>query len=96
MVSSQDEYEWDAAKNEANIVKHGIDFVRAVQIFEGPVQRFEDDRQDYGEVRYRIVGAVDGVELTVIGTERGEAMRIISARRARRDERRDYRAAFPG
>jgi hypothetical protein len=42
-------FEWDAAKNTANLAKHGIDFHDAVRIFEGPVLEKTDRRQDYGE-----------------------------------------------
>jgi uncharacterized DUF497 family protein len=48
---------------------------------------------DYGEIRRRIVGLVNGVFLTVIYTERGDIVRIISARRASRAERREYEDA---
>jgi uncharacterized DUF497 family protein len=48
--------EWDEAKRRANIEKHGIDFVDAVEIFAGQFIETEDRRRDYGERRYRAVG----------------------------------------
>ncbi len=91
-----DGFEWDEAKNEANIAKHGISFPKATLVFRGPLQQFRDSRRDYGEIRYRVVGMMEGEEIAVIYTERGNILRIISARRAKRDERRDYRQVFLG
>ena len=89
-------FEWDEAKNRANLQRHGINFERASQVFDRPIRQFEDDRRDYGERRYRCVGIVDDELFTVIYTWRNGVVRIISARRARRDERRDYRQVFSG
>ena len=44
-------YEWDDAKNEINIRKHGIDFNDAKDIFEHPILTWPDNREDYGEER---------------------------------------------
>jgi uncharacterized DUF497 family protein len=88
-------YEWDEAKNAANIAKHRIDFDEAVRIFEGPVLENIDRRRDYGEVRIVAFGEVDGRELTVVYTMRGENPRIISARRSYKNERRTYRQVYP-
>lgn len=87
-------FEWDAAKNAANLVKHGIDFDDAVRVFEGPVLEVVDDRRNYGEVRIIAVGAVDGREVTVVYTRRGTHRRMISARRAHSRERKAYREVF--
>ncbi len=45
------EFDWDEAKNAANIAKHGIDFDEAIQIFYGPMLEFVDEQYDYGETR---------------------------------------------
>ena len=87
-------FEWDAGKNAANIAKHGIDFADACRIFEGPVLERIDDRRDYGETRFAAVGAVEGRELYVVSTPRGQSRRIISARRANSYEREAYREAL--
>jgi uncharacterized DUF497 family protein len=44
-------YEWDEAKREANIQKHGVDSVLAAKIFDGPTVEATDTRRDYGEPR---------------------------------------------
>ena len=61
-------FEWDTAKNAANIAKHGIDFEDAIRIFEGPVLESPDERHDYGEVRIIAFGVVDARELAVVYT----------------------------
>jgi uncharacterized DUF497 family protein len=66
-------FEWDAAKNAANIAKHGIDFEDAIQIFDGPVLEKADHRREYGEARIIAFGAVDDRELAVVYTMRGRA-----------------------
>ena len=75
-------FEWDTAKNAANIAKHGIDFEDAIRIFEGPVLESPDERHDYGEVRIIAFGVVDARELAVVYTTRVGRRRIISPRRA--------------
>ena len=87
------EFEWDEAKNEANMAKHGIDFDDAIHIFTGRIFERVDNRRAYGETRTSAIGVASGQELVVVYTMRGQVCRIISARRARRDERRAYRQA---
>lgn len=88
-------FEWDPAKRLANLRKHGIDFVRAVQVFEGFVTQRIDTRRSYGEVRILVVGMVDEMILSLVYTPRGSVLRIISARRANDREARAYRAVRP-
>ena len=85
-------FEWDPAKRLVNLRKHGIDFVRAVQIFEGFVTQRTDTRRDYGEERILVVGLVDQLILVLVYAPRGSMLRIISARRANDREARAYRA----
>ncbi len=88
------EFEWDEAKNRANLRKHGISFNRAVEIFSGPILSIPDDRYDYGEARELTFGMTGSlVILAVVHTDRGDVTRIISARRADNDEQRDFEAA---
>lgn len=88
-------FEWDEAKNRSNIHKHGISFEQAIQIFDGPVVSWADDRRDYGEARTISVGMMMTIAiLTVVHTDRRGAMRIISARTASRAERRLYEKAL--
>jgi uncharacterized protein len=86
-------FEWDPAKNAANISKHQIDFSDAARIFEGSVLERVDARRDYGEDRYTAIGEAAGRELFVVYTIRAGNRRIISARKANRDEREAYRKA---
>lgn len=71
---------WDPAKNAANLRRHGIAFRDAAPIFDGPTVERTDDRYDYGEVRIYAMGLVNGIEITVIYTDRDRDERhIISA-----------------
>ena len=90
------DYEWDEAKRQANMLKHGIDFVDAIGIFADWFIESEDLRRDYGERRYRAVGRLGEVVTQVGYTWRGERRRIISARRAGRNDRRAYYASIAG
>lgn len=83
------EFEWDPAKDRANLEKHGIDFEDAIGIFERQVFTERSDRE--GEERWKAVGMLEGREIAVIYTMREGRHRIISARRASRNERRAYR-----
>ncbi len=88
-------FEWDSAKDAANIEKHGISFVQASLIFEGPVVSRSDDRTDYGETRMISYGALEAeVIAAVVHTDRLGVTRIISARLASARERKAYHAAI--
>jgi len=86
------EFEWDPAKDAANLAKHGVSFAQAARVFADP-RRLEriDRRQDYGEERRQTIGAVDGRVLLLAYTLRGRRVRLISARRAHDHEERAYR-----
>jgi uncharacterized DUF497 family protein len=89
------DFEWDEAKNQTNIAKHGIDFAVAIRIFSGPVVTSIDDRCDYGEVRHVTTGVVEGLlVIAVVHTDRFGRYRIISARPASKRERKLYEAAI--
>ena len=82
--------EWDDNKNEANRKKHGISFLVAAYVFadENRVEIY-DRFHSIDEDRYAVLGYV-GELLYVVYTERGEAIRIISARIATKEEERLY------
>ncbi len=85
------DFEWDDAKAASNLRKHGVSFTAAVHVFDDPVRiEWFDDREDYGEERYCTIAEVQGVILFVVYTMRGDRTRIISARRASREERDGY------
>lgn len=86
-------FEWDFDKAEANLQKHGLPFIEAARVFDGPT--FDSLTLRFGELRVAAVGLLDGVEITVVYVARGSAFRIISARRASKDERRAYREIYP-
>ncbi len=90
-MNGDHDFEWDAAKAEANFRKHRVRFEHALLACEDAFALIEQGTsQDYGEDRFILIGrALDGI-LTVIYTERGERWRIISAREANEYERRNY------
>jgi uncharacterized DUF497 family protein len=85
------EFEWDDQKARANARKHGVTFERATFAFADPFAIATlDDREDYGEERFILIGVAEGPLLFVSYTERGDRKRIISARRATRHEQEIY------
>ncbi len=80
-------FDWDPAKHERTRRERGFGFDLAALIFESTTIEWVDDRQTYGEERVRAIGAVNGLVLHVVFTDRGEVRRIISARLADRKER---------
>jgi uncharacterized DUF497 family protein len=82
-------FEFDPRKSQANRRKHGIDFGEAQRLWEDDnhivvIASYPEER------RFLTVGLIDGKHWTAIWTERGEAIRIISVRRARQEEARLY------
>ena len=91
--------EWDPAKNDSNRAKHGIDFETAQLIFDDPCCVNFVERVTRGEERWHAIGSIEGIILlVVVHTYREEAsqeiIRIISARRATRRERKLYEQAI--
>jgi hypothetical protein len=86
-----DHFEWDPAKNAANIKKHRISFEEAATIFDGPVLSGCDDSADEPrEKSFGFIGAL--VVACVIHTDREDRIRIISARKATANERKLFNA----
>jgi uncharacterized DUF497 family protein len=84
-------FEWDEEKATVNVAKHGIRFDYAARVFLDPYRvEMLDDREEYGEVRYKTIGMVESRVLVVIYTIRHGNIRLISARRAERYEQRRY------
>ena len=84
-------FEWDDAKALANLAKHGVRFDYAVAVFLDPDGiDFDASRLQDGEARRKMVGRIDGRLFTVVYTERGDLIRLISARRANAQEERSY------
>lgn len=88
------QFEWDEAKNKRNIKKHGLDLFDAQELFtsDAPFFIHLDAHEDYGEERWKGVGVLQGVVVVVVVfTERaGDAIRIISLRKANSRERKAY------
>jgi uncharacterized DUF497 family protein len=87
------EFEWDEAKRRANVAKHGLDFVDCTVVWAKPLWRGAVREVD-GEIRQLVTGVLRDIFVTVIFTERGGRVRIISMRRARDGERREYCALY--
>lgn len=92
-------FSWDPAKSEENLRLRGFDLAFASLIFLGPTLEREDTRRDYGEKRTLAIGLAEGLELTVVYTDRpgpedSAERRIISARRSKRHERKAYQASL--
>jgi uncharacterized DUF497 family protein len=83
-------FEWDEAKRQSNIKRHGIDFVELKKVFEGETVTLLDDRYAYGETRLLTLGLMKGTVIAVSHTETDEVVRIISARKAQKDEEITY------
>jgi uncharacterized DUF497 family protein len=86
------DFEWNDDKAAANLIKHGIDFTDALDVFADGRVLILVDRVRYDELRFRAIGCVDDSMLSVAYTMRAETCGIISARRASRNERGRYRA----
>jgi uncharacterized protein len=84
-------FQWDDTKAVANHAKHGVTFEAARDVFKDPFAIEQiDDRQNYGEERWVILGMAQDRLLLVAYTMRNDSIRIISARAAEPYERREY------
>jgi uncharacterized DUF497 family protein len=87
-------FEWDEAKNRSNLAKHGLSFEQAIDAFRDPLNLPVLDRIENGEVRWQTYGMIGHGLIMVAHTsydfEDEEIIRIISARRASKHERRRY------
>jgi uncharacterized protein len=90
-MSDADEFEWNYQKAATNYAKHGISFDEAALVFRDPfgIEKI-DDRGEYREERFIRIGTADNKLLMVVYTERGDKIRIISAREVTKNERNDY------
>lgn len=86
------EFEWDDAKAESNLAKHGVSFEEALTVFDDPLAAiFDDEHHSLGERREIIIGySYEGRLVLVSFVERSDRVRIISARPATRRERSGY------
>ncbi len=78
-------FEFDPAKSAANREKHGIDFEEVQAVWADP-HRLEIPARTRGEARWALIGRIGTRHWTVVFTRRGDRLRLISARRARKEE----------
>ena len=83
-------WEWDEAKRQANLVKHGLDFTAADGFDWVTAKQSPDNRQAYGEGRTVALGLLGGRVHVLIFTRRGDRVRIISLRKANAREVRQW------
>lgn len=83
-------FAWDEAKRLSNLEKHGIDFADVPPMFDGDVFTIEDLRFDYGETRYITFGLLQFRVIVVAHTDENNVIRIISARKATKNEETIY------
>ncbi|HIF51814.1 MAG TPA: BrnT family toxin [Thiotrichaceae bacterium] len=85
------EFEWDEAKNTANIRKHEIDFVDAIEVFQHPILTHIDTRENHEEERWIGIGQILNRIIVVVYIETtNDTIRIISARKATKREKEYY------
>ena len=84
-------YEWDENKNQSNQDKHDLSFEDAKEIFADKDRiQYISSTKRYGERRYKTVGRLLRIIVTVVYTVRSSVLRIISARQASKKEKTDY------
>jgi uncharacterized protein len=83
-------WDWDEAKRQTNLRKHGIDFAALAQFDWTTAQIEPDNRRDYGEDRFIAVGSIKDRLHKLIFTRRNGRVRVISFRKANRREQRKW------
>ena len=83
-------FEWNEQKRLINLQRHGIDFADVRSIFDNERYTIVDNRFDYGEIRFFTLGLLNGRVIAVAHTETDEVIRIISARKANKNDQRKY------
>lgn len=87
-------FEWDPVKARSNVAKHGISFETATFVFDDPNALLDFERIEDGKTRWQTLGMAGGAPVLVVAhtirDEDIEVIRIISARRADRTERKRY------
>ena len=80
------QFVWDERKRRINLQLHGLDFVDVRRVFEAMTYTFEDDRFHYREQRFVTLGFLNAMATTVVHTETPTQIRVISFRKASRNE----------
>lgn len=79
-------FSWDEPKRSLNLRQHGLDFVDAPTVFEGPTFTYEDDRFAYTKERFVTLDVLRGIVVSVVHTETSRKIRVISFRKATKHE----------
>ena len=90
------EFEWDNNKAVTNLQKHGVSFAEAATVFGDPLSTtFPDPDHSINESRFITIGLSTGSKIIILShTDRGDRIRIISARKATRKEQRFYEEGY--
>ena len=84
-------YSYDPTKKKSNLIKHGLDFDEAKRVIEsGQTVTFEDNRYNYDEPRFITLGNLNGSIIVIVTTESDSEIRIISMRKAEKNEQKIY------
>lgn len=86
-------FEWDSDKERKNIKNHGLDFDLASRVFNDPYRiEYLDNKHSQDEERYITIGSIgdETIVLFVVYTDRYDHIRLISARKANKRERKLY------
>jgi uncharacterized protein len=94
VYTSSMKLEWDENKRLSNLTKHGLDFCDVWAIFEGPHIVVPSVYPD--EPRFLVIGVLNNRHVAAVCTMRGDAVRVISLRRARNEEKQHYEAIHSG
>jgi uncharacterized DUF497 family protein len=81
---------WDESMRSTNIKKHRLDFADGRKVFSRPTFTFEDMRFDYGEQRFITIGMLDEHVVIIAHTETEKEIRIISMRKASKNEQKIF------
>lgn len=83
-------FEFDTAKNESNIAKHGVSLAASENFEWDDAIIIPDERKNYGETRYIAYGLIENRLHAMVFTKRSGAIRVISLRKANARERKKY------
>lgn len=83
-------FRWHEPKRAATLLRRGLDFAQAEQVFAGPTLTFEDLRENYGEQRWVTLGLLRDKVVVIVHTETDDEIRIISMREAEKYEQHLY------
>ena len=79
-------FSWSESKRQLNLQQHGLDFVDAPRVFDGPTYTYEDDRFDYSEQRFVTLGLLEELVVSIVHTKTTRLIRIFLSVRRRSHE----------